>query len=187
MMHALANHVQQQKEQQLFSSVHTVEGDAFHPPCNIEKMKRGEPLNDQDRMPWLQSINDHFSSLLLSHQSLEKKGILIVAAVSALKKQYRQVLARNLNTCQVWFVHLKASFSVIHGRVSDRSTKTQHFMPVKLLESQFEALEEEADDEEQEAEEASYRVMIMPFTHETTTQEMVHKVEQRILFSHEQS
>ena len=174
-MNSLVDHVLMNRDQyNKFSRVHTVEGDSFHPSCNIEKMKRGEPLTDQDRIPWLQSIHDHIFCNLLNNKdsSNDDSGILVVAAVSALKKMYRQALfvgGKNNNQskdldCDFWFVHLKGSFSLIHSRVVQRSTTGQHFMPVKLLESQFEALEEEEENtrEDEMDERSGYRVMVSP-------------------------
>ena len=34
------------------------EGDALHPPANVEKMNAGHPLTDDDRAPWLEKIAD---------------------------------------------------------------------------------------------------------------------------------
>ena len=109
-----------------------VEGDALHSPANIAKMHRGEPLDDADRAPWLRAIRQRIDELVASGQSA-------VIACSALKRAYREVLARDRP--EVTFVHLEASASLIAERLRHR---TGHFMPPALLESQLETLEEPA-------------------------------------------
>src|SRR5947209_17802951 len=61
------------------------DGDDFHPHANIEKMKRGEALTDEDRQPWLESLRQIIHQLLAQNQSA-------VLACSALKQKYRDVL-----------------------------------------------------------------------------------------------
>tara|TARA_Y100000746_G_scaffold209576_1_gene199319 strand:- start:778 stop:1287 length:510 start_codon:yes stop_codon:yes gene_type:complete len=104
-----------------------LEGDDFHPAENIAKMKNGIPLTDQDRLPWLKKISekcDHENNI----------GNNLVVACSALKKQYRLIL----NSAQNYeLVHLFGDLKTIKQRMSTRT----HFMPIKLIESQFEALE----------------------------------------------
>ena len=109
-----------------------VEGDAFHPPANIAKMHRGEPLDDADRAPWLRAIRQRIDELVASAQSA-------VIACSALKRAYREVLARDRP--EVTFVYLKASAALIAERLRHRAG---HFMPPALLQSQLETLEEPA-------------------------------------------
>lgn len=103
------------------------DADDFHPPANIAKMKRGEPLDDLDRAPWL----DTLAKLLAS--SLDAPVIL---ACSALKEHYRDSLkcARK----DLKFVHLCGSPELIRTRLRARPG---HFMPESLIESQFAALE----------------------------------------------
>ena len=110
-----------------------VEGDAFHPPANIAKMHRGEPLDDADRAPWLGAIRQRIDELVASAQSA-------VIACSALKRAYREVLARDRP--EVTFVYLKASAALIAERLRHRAG---HFMPPALLQSQLDTLEEPAD------------------------------------------
>src|SRR6201987_1231425 len=62
-----------------------LDADNFHPPANIEKMKHGIPLNDEDRVPWLQRLHDE-----LQHQLTEGRSIIL--ACSALKESYRNTL-----------------------------------------------------------------------------------------------
>lgn len=104
------------------------EGDDFHPKSNVDKMSKGIPLSDEDRVPWLESIRRH---ILNSN----KKDLIV--ACSALKKSYRDVLKQDISNIK--FVYLKGDFELIKRRVENRKN---HFMKVNLLKSQFEALEE---------------------------------------------
>lgn len=108
------------------------DADDFHSQANVQKMANGIPLDDQDREPWLRSIVDFAAAEV-------KNGKSIVVACSALKKKYRDQLRQT--PCPVWFVHLTASFELIHQRLAARK---DHFMTASLLESQFEALESPA-------------------------------------------
>lgn len=105
------------------------DADDFHPPANREKMAQGIPLSDEDRAEWLKALQD-----LLSENS--GKGLSCVLACSALKQRYRETLAVDES---VRFVYLRGSFDQIETRMKRRK---DHYMPVQLLQSQFEALEE---------------------------------------------
>lgn len=107
------------------------DGDDFHPPENVAKMQSGNPLNDDDRKPWLEILGQKISDW-------NKEGDAILAC-SALKKRYRELLRRESSKKEITFIYLKGPKSLIAERISDRS---DHFMPEELLESQFEALEE---------------------------------------------
>lgn len=109
------------------------DADTFHPEANIAKMAAGIPLSDEDRMPWLVALRALIDEHLASGRSL-------VLACSALKRQYRRVLADGSE--RVTFVYLKGSRELILRRMSERSG---HYMQPELLDSQFEALEEPAD------------------------------------------
>jgi gluconokinase len=109
------------------------EGDDLHPAANVAKMQAGEPLTDDDRWPWLETIADW----IRQHTQAGTPGVV---TCSALKKRYRDVL-RGEN---VVFVFLQGSKDNISGRLASRHG---HFMPPALLESQFEALEEPTEDE----------------------------------------
>ena len=61
------------------------DGDWFHPKSNIEKMHHGEPLNDEDRWPWLHAIADWIDAT-------RKAGNHGIVACSALKRAYRDIL-----------------------------------------------------------------------------------------------
>lgn len=105
------------------------DADDFHPAGNIQKMKKGEPLNDQDRLPWLQDLARNIAQWNQNGEA--------VLACSALKKSYRTILSPP--SVPVRFIYLKGSKELIAGRMEKRAG---HFMPGSLLDSQFEAIEE---------------------------------------------
>jgi gluconokinase len=111
------------------------DADWFHPKSNIEKMHHGEPLNDQDRWPWLQAIADWIDAT-------RRAGGHGVVACSALKRAYRDILIGDRR--DVRLVFLKGDFDLIARRIAARA---DHFMPSTLLESQFAALQEPQADE----------------------------------------
>jgi len=111
-----------------------LEGDDFHPTENITKMKKGIPLTDQDRLPWLKKISEKCANE-------NNIGNNLVVACSALKKQYRLILN---NAHNYELVHLFGDLKTIKQRMSKRD----HFMPIKLIESQFETLEPPAKEED---------------------------------------
>ncbi len=104
-----------------------LDADDFHPPENIAKMQSGQPLQDTDRIPWL----DILSKLLQDHQY---NGVVL--ACSALRQRYRDHLITGLVHAR--FIYLKGSFDEIYTRMKLRD----HFMPASLLKSQFSTLEE---------------------------------------------
>ncbi|MEX2456878.1 MAG: gluconokinase [Balneolaceae bacterium] len=106
------------------------DGDDFHPEVNVEKMRSGKPLNDQDRHPWLETLADQIEKM-----NQKKGGVL---ACSALKQSYRETLKKVANS-PVIFVYLKGDRELIADRLSEREG---HYMPPKLLDSQFKDLEE---------------------------------------------
>ena len=105
------------------------EGDDFHSRANIEKMRRGTPLNDDDRRVWLEAIREAIDATAHRRESA-------VIACSALKRSYRERLRVPGETV---FVYLKADIDLIHDRLKSRAG---HFMNPELIESQFETLEE---------------------------------------------
>ncbi|PAX07383.1 gluconokinase [Sphingomonas lenta] len=111
-----------------------LEGDDFHPPANVEKMRAGEPLTDADRAPWLDSLAD----ALAAH---EAKGERSVLACSALRRRYRDRLAAAA-PCR--FVLLDVPTHELARRLERRA---DHFMPAALLESQLATLEPLEPDE----------------------------------------
>jgi carbohydrate kinase (thermoresistant glucokinase family) len=102
-----------------------IDSDLLHSESNKKKMSSGTPLTDSDREPWLQEV----SKVLQSHES-------VVVACSALKKSYRSTILAGAPTTK--FVHLSGSQELIFARLSERS---HHFMPIGLLDSQFQTLE----------------------------------------------
>lgn len=112
-----------------------IDGDDLHPRANIEKMKSGSPLNDDDRAPWLQRIND-------AAFSIEQKSETGVIVCSALKRKYRDLIRKGNQ--KMFFVYLHGDFELVLKRMQSRK---EHFMPVELLKSQFDTLEIPHDDE----------------------------------------
>lgn len=106
------------------------DGDDFHPKSNIQKMSNGQALNDEDRQGWLESLND------LAKKELINNSCVIVS--SALKQKYRDTLSLDIESHTKW-LYLSGSFNQIYNRTNKRS---DHFMPLDLLQSQFDILEE---------------------------------------------
>jgi gluconokinase len=106
------------------------DADSFHPAANIAKMRRGIPLEDSDRWPWLDAIAAWIDAQLAARQS-------VLVSCSALKKSYRHRLVRDRN--DVRLVFLQGSFALIGKRMAERR---DHFMPASLLQNQFDVLEE---------------------------------------------
>jgi len=112
-----------------------IEGDAFHPRANVEKMSAGIPLTDEDRWPWLRAIAAEIDAR-------RTRGESSVVASSALKRAYRVILIGERS--DVVLVYLKGSKELISARLKARR---RHFMPPSLLDSQFATLEEPGPDE----------------------------------------
>lgn len=106
-----------------------IDGDDLHPRQNIVKMASGQPLEDSDRLPWLDRIGDVIFSLGQKNES----GILVC---SALKKRYRDQLRQGNPALR--FLWLTGDYDCILQRMQQRKG---HFMPEALLRSQFAALE----------------------------------------------
>lgn len=106
-----------------------IDGDDLHPRQNIVKMAAGQPLEDSDRLPWLDRIGDVIFSLGQKNES----GILVC---SALKKRYRDQLRQGNPALR--FLWLTGDYACILQRMQQRKG---HFMPEALLRSQFAALE----------------------------------------------
>ncbi len=112
-----------------------LEGDEFHPPTNVAKMRAGIPLDDADRWPWLEAIAAAIDRTLAQNHSA-------IVTSSALKRAYRKVLIGDRTN--VVLVYLRGTHDVIHGRMTQR---TGHFMPPSLLPSQLATLEEPGPEE----------------------------------------
>jgi gluconokinase len=111
------------------------EGDEFHPPENVEKMRAGIPLTDEDRWPWLRRLADWIGE----H---ERAGACCIVTCSALKRSYRDLLRDGHPS--VWYAHVTADAELIRERMEKRQG---HYMPASLLDSQLELLEPLGDDE----------------------------------------
>jgi gluconokinase len=109
-----------------------VDGDTFHPAANVDKMKKGIPLQDSDRLPWLQIIRDKMEQWIAEHRN-------VVLACSALKRIYREKLCISP---EVKLVYLKGTYEQI---LKQLTLRTGHFAGEQLLASQFAILEEPAD------------------------------------------
>lgn len=103
-----------------------IDGDDLHPRANVEKMARGEPLDDADRWPWLDRVG----------RALALEEGPTVVACSALKRSYRDRIRTVAG--DAIFVHLTGPRDIIATRMGER---TGHFMPVSLLDSQLATLE----------------------------------------------
>ena len=109
------------------------DADDFHPSANIEKMSRGIPLEDADRLPWLLQLQAEIDRWLLENKN-------VVLACSGLKASYREMLCRNQQRIKI--VYLKCSFDLLATRLK---TRENHYMKADLLLSQLETLEEPED------------------------------------------
>jgi gluconokinase len=110
------------------------DADDFHPPANIAKMTAGQPLDDDDRYPWLEAIGQW-----LAERCDDGGGVM---SCSALKRKYRDQLRRHC--VGVEFLHLSGTPEVISRR---QASRPGHFMPASLLASQFATLEPLESDE----------------------------------------
>jgi gluconokinase len=106
------------------------DADWFHPASNVEKMHKGVPLTDDDRLPWLNAVAAWIDAT-------RQSGGHGVIACSALKRRYRDILIGDRS--DVRLVYLQGDEGLIARRIA---TRHEHFMPSSLLHSQFEALEE---------------------------------------------
>lgn len=113
-----------------------LEGDEFHSPESVQKMRAGTPLTDADRWPWLERLGHAIATAVAEH------GIA-VASCSALKRIYRDRLRATI-AVPVCFVLLEASRDELTRRMTHRAG---HYMPVTLLDSQLATLERPGADE----------------------------------------
>jgi gluconokinase len=111
------------------------DADTFHPEANVAKMRAGLPLTDEDRQPWLRAVGEWIDGRIADGQSA-------VVTCSALKRSYRDLLLNGRPTATMVF--LTASKDVLDRRLMTRSG---HFFPEKLLDSQLATLEPPAPDE----------------------------------------
>lgn len=115
--------------------VQFADADDYHSPANKAKMAAGHPLTDEDRAPWLETLNQ----LMRGWYEAGKGGVL---ACSALKEAYREKLVSGMPKNTVRFVLLDGSRELIAGRLAQRH---HEYMNPKLLDSQFATLECPAD------------------------------------------
>ncbi|PJG83714.1 gluconokinase [Caviibacterium pharyngocola] len=113
-----------------------IDGDDLHPRANIIKMSSGQPLNDEDRAPWLERIRDAAFSL----EQKSERGIIIC---SALKKKYRDPIREGNQG--VKFIFLSGDFDLVLSRMQKRQG---HYMKTEMLRSQFATLEVPQQDEQ---------------------------------------
>ncbi|PPK93476.1 gluconokinase [Kineococcus xinjiangensis] len=111
------------------------EGDDFHSEANVAKMASGQPLDDDDRRPWLRSIAEWIARQ-------EEAGVNAVVTCSALRRGYRDLLRQG--NPSVRFCELEVPEQVIAARLAQR---TGHYMPATLLRSQLDALQPLQEDE----------------------------------------
>ncbi len=111
-----------------------IEADQFHPAENVERMRAGIPLSDDDRIHWL-------DALIEAMQASQAAGDSFVLACSALKQRYRDRLRAAVPGLQ--FAHLEIDYATALQRVGGRAG---HFMPTSLVDSQFATLESPADE-----------------------------------------
>jgi gluconokinase len=107
------------------------DADDLHPAANVEKMRRGEPLGDADRAPWLAAVRTIIERAVA-------RGEKAIIACSALKESYRAMLQVGP---EVVFVYLEIDPALAKERLARR---IGHFMNPSLMQSQFDALEEPA-------------------------------------------
>ncbi|MGH3097970.1 MAG: gluconokinase [Streptosporangiales bacterium] len=110
-----------------------IEGDSLHPPANVEKMRSGYPLDDDDRWPWLRRIGAWVDD--------SGPGGAVITC-SALKRKYRDLLSAARP--RMFFLHLSGTQERIAERVAHRK---HEYMPASLLASQFADLEPLQPDE----------------------------------------
>jgi gluconokinase len=109
-----------------------IDADDFHSATNKDKMHRGIPLTDADRMSWLEAIHEKLEQADREHRNL-------VLGCSALKQAYREKLFRGLD---VRLVYLKGDYQLIAQRLRARKG---HFADEHILAAQFADLEEPSD------------------------------------------
>lgn len=109
------------------------DGDDFHPRANVEKMRAGVPLTDEDRRSWLERLHEEIQTWL-------SRGANAILACSALKQAYRDALGVNQTTVKT--VYLKGSYELLRSRIEGRR---HPYMNKELLKSQMETMEEPHD------------------------------------------
>ncbi|ORC89685.1 carbohydrate kinase, thermoresistant glucokinase [Trypanosoma theileri] len=171
-----------------------VDADDYHPSSNVHKMASGIPLDDNDRLPWLQRLrhevienikptstttitttgaadnnnDNNTNNNSTGKDEKEEGGGGVVIACSALRRKYRDVLrgSESNNTKH----NVTVFFVELVGDiavVAQRLQGRQHaYMPPTLLTSQYAILEPLQTEEE----------LGMKVSVELEPQEMVHAV-----------
>ncbi|WP_246702820.1 gluconokinase [Starkeya sp. ORNL1] len=134
-----------------------LEGDDLHPPANVARMAHGLPLTDADRQEWLAAIARHIAEA-------DRAGTGLVVACSALKRRYRDQLSAASE--RLLYLFLAGDKALITARMAHREG---HFMPLSLIDSQFEALEPPQPDE---------RALTLPITLEPG--ELLEEIDRRL-------
>ncbi|WP_106477624.1 gluconokinase [Phytohalomonas tamaricis] len=111
-----------------------IDGDHYHPQANIDKMSRGEPLNDDDRAGWLEKLSELF-------QTHRENDDTVIIGCSGLKRSYRDLLRKGDPELVILF--LDGSYDLILERMQAR----HHFFSPQMLKSQFATLERPGSDE----------------------------------------
>ncbi|KAK1399366.1 Gluconokinase [Heracleum sosnowskyi] len=118
-----------------------LDADDYHSQYNKEKMQKGIPLSEEDRIPWLETLRDSLKTRIVNGKS-------VILGCSALQKRYRDILRSadpnykpSCYTCAVKFVLLDVHADVLVARLEKRAAEGKHFMPVKLLQSQLDLLQ----------------------------------------------
>ncbi|KAM1021117.1 hypothetical protein ACFX13_043009 [Malus domestica] len=114
-----------------------IDADDFHPQSNKEKMRKGIPLTEEDRIPWLETLRNSVRDKLVA-------GGTVILGCSALQKRYREILRSadpnyKSGSCAslVKFVLLDAQAEVLAARLEKRIAEGKHFMSPALLQSQL--------------------------------------------------
>lgn len=110
-----------------------IDADDVHPPANIKKMSAGQPLNDEDRAPWLAALRQRIEECLACGENA-------VVTCSALKERYREIIV--VDPEKVKIVHLHGSPELLRSRIAGRKG---HFMSASMLDSQLASLEPPAN------------------------------------------
>ncbi|XP_062001366.1 gluconokinase [Rosa rugosa] len=118
-----------------------IDADDFHPQSNKEKMSKGIPLSEEDRIPWLETLRNALRENLVS-------GSTVILGCSALQKRYRDILRSadpnyepGSYASLVKFILLDTKAHVLAARLEKRVAEGKHFMPPELLQSQLDLLQ----------------------------------------------
>nr|XP_011470654.1 PREDICTED: probable gluconokinase [Fragaria vesca subsp. vesca] len=118
-----------------------IDADDYHPQSNKEKMRKGIPLSEEDRIPWLETLRNALRENLVS-------GSTLILGCSALQRRYRDILRSadpnyepGSDTNLVKFILLDAKAHMLAARLEKRVAEGKHFMPPELLQSQLDLLQ----------------------------------------------